>query len=104
MTLGPNFSKGKLPPERKIISQPNEEIKIVKINGIESSCDIQKVKKWLVLYDELQSEIEEDHYPENDPEAIRVGNGVFTVKMIKSMTDVTYLSYKLKCKELFLKI
>ena len=62
-------------------NQPIEEIQIVKINGIESNSDIEKVKKWLALYGELLSEIKEESYHDNDPEAVHVGNGVFSVKM-----------------------
>ena len=66
---------------RRNQSHTTDEIQTVRINGITSTSDIAKVRKWLVMYGELMSEITEDNYYEPDPDADKVGNGVFSVQM-----------------------
>ena len=46
----------------------HDDIQTVTINGIESKSDITKVKKWLQMYGDLQSEITENYYQETSPE------------------------------------
>ena len=57
------------------------EDQIVRINGINSSSDVTKVKKWLQLYGELINDITEESHYDSDPDSEKVGNGIYTVKM-----------------------
>ena len=65
-----------------MIHSPAQQIVTVRINGINCSSDVSKVKKWLQLYGELVNDITEDSHHDPDPEAEKVGNGVYSVKMI----------------------
>ena len=59
----------------------NKEAQTVRINGISSNYDVKKVKNWLEMYGELIEEITEESHYDPDPEANKVGNGIYTVKM-----------------------
>ena len=53
-------------------------------SGLQSICNRPhptKVKKWLELYGELLNDITEECHYEADPDAQKIGNGIYTVKM-----------------------
>ena len=58
---------------------PTEIYDTVKINGIYSESDKNKVKKWLGLYGEIEGDITEDHHHDPDPNSPKVGKGIFSV-------------------------
>ena len=69
------------------------EEKLVKINGITTSSDITKVRKWLQLYGELVTDITEDSHYDPDPDSAKVGNGIYSVKM-KINKQIPYMTVK----------